>query len=238
MLPTFNRPQRLATLIYSALDNADIKERVHFCLCVHVSDNLTREALPSIIDGFANRVQIVDEDTDQPNLPYYFNKMYDETTHRDALVSMLGDDMRFMTPSWDTQVLTAIAQADGKAIVFGDDAYIAHDKLCVHFFTTRKIVEVTQKPFMCPIFHAEMIDVIWFLFGQSTETLRYLPDMVIKHEHDSGKKDEERDFTYMRMQPLRNQANSLANNQRIAFAYATVMAANAIKNGVGKWNVL
>ena len=183
-------------------------------------------------------IEVVIEETDQPNLAFYFNLMYDNTNHKDAVVSMLGDDMSFITPGWDIHVLDAINSRDGKAVVFCDDGFIAHDKLCVNMFTTRELVESTQKPFMCPIFHAEMIDVVWYLYGQSTSTLLYIPNVIIKHDHDSGKPETERDYTFNRMVPLRQSVNGNKASQKIAFAWATVMACNSIKNGVGKWNVL
>lgn len=237
MVPTYKRPERLKNLVDSAYKNATDPRCVYFCLCVNTADELTFKSLPAIAAGHEKQFEIIKETTDQPHLANYFNLMYDTTMHKDAVVSMLGDDMEFQSPGWDAIVLNTLNSCDGKAVVYGDDCYIAHNRLCVHFFTSRELVTSTGRPFMCPYFHAEMIDVVWYLFGESTGLLRYFPAMKIKHNHDSGKDADKRDDTYMRLQPLRQAANT-ANNQRIAFAWATVSAANAIEKGYGKWNDL
>jgi hypothetical protein len=150
---------------------------------------------------------------------------------------MFGDDMVFVSNGWDEKFLAAMNKADGNAIVYGDDAFIAHEKLTVHFCTSRKIVRATGLPFMCTKYHAEMIDVVWTNVGQTVGILKYLPDVIIKHEHDSGKTEDQWDDTFRRLSPLRKMSNS-QERQRPAIVWSTIASANLIKNGIGQWNVL
>ena len=111
-------------------------------------------------------------------------------------------------------------------------------KLCVNLFTTRKIVNATGKPFMCELFHADMIDVIWMNVGIFTQTLKYLHNVILQHNHNTRLyKPDEYDETFERLRPLQELANS-KENQRIAQIYATFTAGNMIKAGIGAWNTL
>ena len=237
MVPTYKRHISLLRFIQSALRQADDPSRVRFCLCVNEKDQSTRDFVRMLYFPHVKQCEVILEDTDQPNLPLYFNKMYRETIFTDAVVSMVGDDMEFATQGWDVAILSAINASEGKSIVYCDDDYIAHDKLCVNMFTTREVVEATRKPFMCERYHADMIDVVWMSVGLKTGLLRYLPEVKIKHLHQSARRTEDQDETYRRMIPVRQAANS-QDLKKYAEAYATVCAANLIDAGIGQWNTI
>ena len=238
MVPTYSRVESLKRLIRSALENAADRTSLCLSLCVNESDTDTRGYLNNA--DIPLEYDIVYEHTDQPNLALYFNMLYDRTRFSDpeTLVSMLGDDMYFLTPGWDARILEEMNKRNGNAIIYCDDNFIAHEKLMVNVFTSRKIVEATEKPFMCPKFHAEMIDVVWTNIGILTGTTVYLSDVKLQHDHQMKiKNPDERDQTCKRLTPLRKLANT-DSGQRYAGQYATLCAANMIKNGIGKWNTL
>jgi hypothetical protein len=163
--------------------------------------------------------------------------MYLRTSDKEV-ISMVGDDMVFKTKGYDTAILKAINDAEGKAIVYCNDDFIAGEKLCVNLFTTRLMVEATGKPFMCEMYHADMIDVVWTNVGLLTGTLKYLKEVIIKHEHESVKKNaKEFDETCKRMMPLRVIAND-KENRAYGWRYANICAANLIDAGIGRWNIL
>jgi len=245
MVPTYNRLVGLRRIVNTALNTADQPERLRFSFCVNNTDAATRECIEKDL-YFPTRGghEIIFEDTKQPNIALYFNLMYDSPKFRqpDTLVSMVGDDMEFTTQGWDTRILDAANDAGGECVVYCNDDFIAQDKLCVNLFTTMHIiqgmsVDGARIPFMCPLFHAEMIDVVWYYTGKYTGTLRYLGDVVIKHNHGS-KAATWQDDTYKRLQPLRSFYSGNPANQRLAIAWATHCAANLIENGIGQWNTL
>jgi hypothetical protein len=102
-------------------------------------------------------------------------------------------------------------------------------------FTTRIPVIAQNKPYMCMEFHADMIDAIWTITGRITNIIKYLSDIKIKHNHMSNYTAEQRDETFNRLEPIRQNARE---KMGYAIAYATLCARNMIENGVGTWNTL
>lgn len=237
MIPTYKRPLRLMALVDSAMKNADDVSRLRFCFCVNRKDAETESYINGRYWPNEAHIEVIHEDTDQPNLSLYFNLMYKHTRFQDALVSELGDDMVFLTKGWDTRVLDEVNKGEGRVVVYCNDNYIAHEKCCVNLFTTRALVEAMKKPFMCEFFHADMIDVIWTLTGTATGTLRYLPDVLVQHNHSTKKKPEDWDETFKRLSPVQKAANG-PGNQKLALSYAMLCARNLIEEGIGKWNIL
>jgi hypothetical protein len=235
-LPTYKRPDNIARFVKTAHDTASNPSRLRLALCVNEKDIATREFLEKDFEC-PLAYEVILEQTRQPNLSKYFNILYDQTSFNSerTVVTMLGDDMYFQTSGWDEAVLERINAKNGNAIVFCNDGGIAQDELAVNLFTTRKIIEATEKPFMCPEFHAEMIDVVWTVAGVQASILEYLGDVVIVHDHGcvDGKKQDE---TYVRLQPLRQVTNNNPRNLKYARTYGTLCAANIIKKGYGEWN--
>jgi hypothetical protein len=239
MLPTYKRIDKLSKFIQSAQSTVSDPESVILMLCINENDSETAEYIKQNPPAFD--IRIINEKTQQPNLPVYYNSMAASIPARErdsTVISMVGDDMVFVTQGWDKIVLDMINNNNGEVIVYGDDDYIGHDKLMVHLFTTFKMVEATEKLFMCPAFHADMIDIVWTNVGLLTGTARYIPELHIRHEHES-KKGQHGDFdeTFRRMMPLRVIANE-RENRMYAWRYANLCAANMIDNGIGKWNIL
>jgi glycosyltransferase involved in cell wall biosynthesis len=238
MLPTFKRPEKLKIFLDSAAECANKLSDICILLCVNENDAITENFIAEY--EFPFDFAVIRENTTQPNLALYYNLMYDSPLFRksETVVSMIGDDMIFKTKGYDTAILKAINDANGEALVYCDDDFIAHDKLMVQVFTTRKVVDATLKPFMCPLYHADMIDVVWINVGLLTGILKYLPDVKIKHAHESVKsKVADMDETCQRMMPLRRLANE-KQSREYGWRYAHLCAANLIDAGIGKWNVL
>jgi hypothetical protein len=114
-----------------------------------------------------------------------------------------------------------------------DDAYIAHEKCCVNLFVTKKMIDMTGKPFMCPYYKADMIDMIWWWVAYFTQTAVYLNDVSIKHLHNSSL--ETNDATFLRLKPLQTDAN-MSNMHQLGRTYSTMIAGDLISSGIGTWN--
>lgn len=241
MLPTYHRVDRARQFIESAVHMADNPDCLRFTFVVNVEDTDTRRYIAEQQTIPEGHWAIIDEDTDQPNLSLYFNLAYDQTPFACAteVVTMVGDDMVFLTHGWDGAVLAEVNAANGAILLHVNDAYIAGERLCVNLFTTRRVVEATEREFMCPKYHAEMIDVIWHMIGNYTGLRRYRQDIVLQHNHGSNINGGARDATFMRLSPLRMMTNDEhANRKWWANAYATYSASKIIDAGMGTWNNL
>lgn len=238
MLPTYGRAKTsLPKFIDSAIDKVSNIKNICFCFCVNKKDVETQEYLQNRDLPHGCEWEMIFEKNIQPNLSLYFNMMYDQTRFNgeNVAVSMLGDDMVFETPGYDLPIMKEINNYNGFGVFWCDDDYIAHETLCVNLFVSRRMVAATRKPFMCPLFHADMIDVVWYLVGTLTHTEHYLRDVIIKHNHSTAKNAEEWDNTFLRLRPLQQMAGVRANQKKCRI-YATIAAGNLIAAGIGKWD--
>jgi hypothetical protein len=239
MLPTFRRIKngRLPRLLESVLNTTLNLKAVKLCLCINDHDTETLEYVEcEMRPSYPIEFDVVLEHSIQPNLSAYFNEMYDRTQFREdsTMVSMIGDDMVFVTQGWEQAVLTEINKHNGIGIVWCDDDYIAHENLCVNLFTTRETVRRTRKPFMCPLFHADMIDIVWMHVGQMTGIGHYLENVVVRHEHSTRDSGDKWDETFQRLAPVQNVANG-PKNHKVAKTYAAICAHNLVQSGACRW---
>lgn len=238
MIPTYKRMDGLWKVIDSALQSAIDVNNLRFTFCVNKNDEDILWYLSFRYFPDRQAINIITEDTKQPNLSYYWNKMYNETRFLDdnTLVSMVADDMIFRTRNWDAAILHYANATDGRCIMHCNDNYVSRGQLAVNLFIPRPLVRATEQPYMCPYYHADMIDQVWDWTGKMTGTLKYFDDIIIEHEHCTLIDDRDKwDDTAKRLSPLRAIANK---NKTIGTQYATRSAVNIIKNGFGKWNKL
>lgn len=235
-LPTYKRSEKLLTCITSAIRTAMHPERIKVLLCLSSDDIESKSAIESYEWLYDGMYDIIYRDTPAPNLPVYFNGLYD--LHRSLgladthLVSMIGDDMVFVSRGWDDEILQTVNLADGKAIVYCDDG-ISQGRLATNLFLPCPIVEATCAPYMCPRYHADMIDLIWHWVGEYTGLLRYLGHVLIEHRHviTNPAYDDE---TNMRLTPIRK-LYSVPEERAWARGYAAMIAARLVEAGYGKW---
>lgn len=189
MLPTRGRVKndRLPRLMRSIRDMTKNKNAVSITLMVDIDDIETIAYVESGCDGVGVPVHVITNDTPTgPHLALFYNRIYKETPDNapSTLVSMIGDDMEFETLGWEQMVLDTANDNDGRCIVHGDDG-IQHERMPVHLFTSRSLVEKTGVPFMWEKWRANMIDYVWGEVGRKLGITRYLPGMKITHHHSS-----------------------------------------------------
>jgi hypothetical protein len=238
MVPTYKRLDWIQRFIESAIDKADKpEENIGFVFCVNHKDKISLDYLTDFCNNKFRDAFIIQEKSIQPNLSLYYNMMYDALVKEqgECVVSMLGDDMVFETKGYDTRLLEEINKHEGVGVFWCDDGYIAHDKCCINLFVTKKMIELTGKPFMCPFYKADMIDMVWWWVGHFSQTGVYLGDVIIKHLHNSSLPGY--DPTFMRLRPLQISANA-PDQQQLGRVYATIIAGDLIASGFGSWNSL
>ena len=236
MLPTYHRHDTLLPIFIDSAMKTALISQVCFCFCVNAKDQKTIDFINQRFSGTLWKYEIITESSIQPNLAYYFNLMYDVSTFsdEDTLVSMFGDDMEFITDGWDTKLLELVNEHDGIGTFWCNDNYIARENLCVNGVWSRKFVEATGRPFMCELFPADMIDVVWYKVSEKTKTLHYLPDVIIQHNHNTKRQRIDFDATFERLTPLQRSASTPVNLY-YAGVYATAVAGNLIEAGMGSW---
>jgi hypothetical protein len=221
MCPTYGRAKtKLPEFVQSALKTAEDIKNLYFTFMVHQGDNETVAYLKSAVHP--DRLCILTENEPTCNLSLFFNRMYDETPFEDAAVSLFGDDMIFITKKWDRIMLDKINDSCGLGIVYGDDDNIQHGDNCVHFVTSRRLINMTGKPFMCELFKVEWIDTVWYELGKALNLLEYLPYLHIKHNH-SMNPEVGFDKTFVDMRKLAGEADK--NSDKIP-RYVDEMAEN------------
>jgi len=236
MCPTYKRSKTLLPkFISSAINTADLKDSLQFCFCVNGTDADTIEFLNGY-DFCGYDYEIILENTRQPNLAKYFNMMYERSMFsscKETVVTMLGDDMEFITNGWDKKILDSVNDNNGIGVFYCDDDYIAHESLCVNLFVTKKFVECCCSKFMDERFAADMIDVVWYNAGFFSNTLRYLGDVKIRHNHNTRLDRSKFDETFNRLIPIQG-INSTEQNHIVAKAIGARMASDIIKCGYGE----
>lgn len=237
MVPTYKRANTsLPVYINSAVNTASNRHRACFCVCVNQNDIESLTYLNNL--NVPCDVEVIKENSTKPDLAAYFNQMYENTKFNDpkTVVSMTGDDMIFETQDWDLKLLDIINSYDGLGVFWCNDAFIARERMCVNMFVTRKFVEATERPFMCPVYPADMIDWVWHKVGKYSKNLHYLPDVIIRHNHETQKPNGHRDETFERLVPYRKSAHDNYGKE-YARAYARDIAERLISKGMMGDNV-
>lgn len=102
-------------------------------------------------------------------------------------IGFMGDDHRPKTRGWDTAYLDAL-RGLGTGIVYGNDL-LQGQNLPTQCAMTADIVEALG--FMVPpVFTHLYVDNYWLELGNRAGCLRYLPDVVIEHQHPVAGKGE------------------------------------------------
>lgn len=212
MLPTYGRSRTLLPeFINSCIGTVSNKDNIHFLFCVNKNDKETKDYLENSIIYKSKMGDVIEEDLPTPHLAKYFNMLYDKACEfqKNYLVTMMGDDFKFITFGWDKEVLELVNKYNGMGVFWCNDDYIAKERMCVNMFVTRQYVELTEHPFMDDAFAAEMIDYVWYQVGKQTKHLHYLPNVIIKHNHNTAKPKERWDDTFNRLRPYQMAAHAM-----------------------------
>jgi hypothetical protein len=184
----------LKKCIDSAIEQADDIRNLCFSIMLNEKDKAYDDFT------FPEDTCVLKEDTKEPNLSLFWNRLYAETKYdrQDILVSMVGDDMTFETKGWDRKIIDKANEIQGIGIIHCEDGYISHGSIPVNLFTSRLFVDTANKTFMCPAFKADFMDTAWGEIAKATDTNYFMPDILIKHNHMSAVPGH--DETYNRLQ--------------------------------------
>jgi hypothetical protein len=220
MIPSYKRPEMLKTCIDSAIATASDLKRLCFAIMLHTGD--------TSYDNFhfpTETILLFEQET-EPNLSLFYNRMYSETCYdrQEHLVSMVGDDMAFQTKNWDMKILDKANEIDGVGIIHCEDAFISHGSIPVNLFTSRKFVDAAGPTFMCPYYKADYIDTVWGEIATTVDCNYFLSDVIIKHNHTTGKP--QWDETFQRLQRVKK------HSQKEYWEYVNRCVKNLYESGL------
>lgn len=201
-LPTYKRVSngKLPRFVNSIRNNASSLKNIFITFLVNSTDYNTVFYLDNLTFPVSHQVLLYN-DVNRPHLGKMYNYIYEYTKCKDAVISMVSDDMEFKTSGYDLAILHAVNKHNGLCVVWCNDGF-QKDKLCVNLFTTRKLVELTGHPFMCELFPAYFIDTVWMKVLRKMNIGVYLKDVLLKHHHASFNKNH-RDETFQRLQAVK-----------------------------------
>lgn len=96
----------------------------------------------------------------------------------DAIIGNLGDDHLAMTPGWDRLIEAALAEP---GIAYGDDRLQGPRVPTAPFISARIVLALGW--YALPSCRHLYIDDAWKALGLALGRLRYVPEVVISHEH-------------------------------------------------------
>lgn len=105
---------------------------------------------------------------------------------RPDIIGFVGDDHRFLTDGWDVAIREALVEP---GFAFGYDKFWHQGQIPTQIFISRPIVEALGY-FALPDCHHLFVDNAWMALGQATQSIHWLPNVVIEHMHPAVQKAE------------------------------------------------
>lgn len=93
-------------------------------------------------------------------------------------IAFVGDDNRFITPGWDTEIIAALDEMSG-GVVYPNDLVIPGSLPSTVFMSTAICRAVGY--FALPVLKINYWDNCWADLGKGIGKLKYLPDVAIQH---------------------------------------------------------
>lgn len=183
LLPSRERINLKLTVISSIMTTVDDINNVTLYLGID-EDDPTRDTAYKIAQAVP-WVKIVDfpkTPSNEINIHKLWNECYRHST--EDIVAMIGDDMIFRTPSWDTAIIKEFEEGpeDHIQLVYCNDGHRG-GSCPVNAFVHRDYVEQNDGIFLREEFIANWVDTWMQQVFTALGRLIYLPDYTIEHNH-------------------------------------------------------
>jgi hypothetical protein len=103
-------------------------------------------------------------------------------------LGFVGDDHRFRTAYWDRSITEVLDKAGG-GFAYGNDKFWPNGEIPTQIFMSSTIVRRLGWMGLPTCKHL-YIDNVWRTLGEATDSLYYLPDVIVEHMHPAGGKAE------------------------------------------------
>lgn len=182
LVPSRERMNRRLTMIMSILTS--VKDINNVNIYIGVDDDDPTLPIITKVSNAIPSVKIVNIHNDGKFIG--LGKMWNEcvAASNEEIISMIGDDMVFLTQNWDEMLIEEFKKApsDGIYGVHCNDGYHG-EKLAVNFFCLRKYAEIMEGKFMREEFKINWIDQWLHQVFSSVNRLKYRGDIMIEHRH-------------------------------------------------------
>tara|TARA_R110002020_G_scaffold13595_3_gene48837 strand:+ start:4407 stop:5153 length:747 start_codon:yes stop_codon:yes gene_type:complete len=181
IVPTRERMNNRLTLLFSILTTIDNIDNVNIYYGVD-KDDPTLDTIKKVASAIPSlKIVEIDNEGKFLGLGVLWNKIV--KVSNEEIISMIGDDMVFKTPGWDTMLLEEFKNMPKdqiQAIHCNDDCHGA--KLAVNLFCHRKYVEILGH-FMREEFKINWVDQWLHQMFSAFGRLKYRGDIMIEHRH-------------------------------------------------------
>ena len=181
IVPTRERMNNRLTLLFSILTTIDNIDNVNIYYGVD-KDDPTLDTIKKVASAIPSlKIVEIDNEGKFLGLGILWNKIV--KVSNEEIISMIGDDMVFKTPGWDTMLLEEFKNMPKdqiQAIHCNDDCHGA--KLAVNLFCHRKYVEILGH-FMREEFKINWVDQWLHQMFSAFGRLKYRGDIMIEHRH-------------------------------------------------------
>ena len=116
------------------------------------------------------------------------NKVALERAPHHFALGFFGDDHRPRSHAWDQRYLDELHDL-GTGFVYGDDL-LAHERLPTQVAMTSDIVQTLGWMALPGLDHL-WCDNVWWDLGHALNKIRYLPDVIVEHQHPLAGKAEQ-----------------------------------------------
>jgi hypothetical protein len=181
LCPTRGRPEA-AREAYRAFEDTKWLDGTHMLFPVDSDD-------PRLADYFAERYPVLRQE--QPgNMVKALNAaaLWAIEELHPKYIGFVGDDHRFRTPGWDEH-FTRLLDERGGGFVYGNDLFWPKGEIPTQIFMSASIVKAIGWMGLPSCRHL-YIDNAWRILGEGTQSLFYMPDIVVEHMHPAGGKAE------------------------------------------------
>lgn len=183
LCPTRGNPAALLEAYYSFHDTA-MEKSSSFVAVVDEDDPSLKHYVELCEDTIDLRIDLVplgEAGTMNKALNYAAVRW----AERNGCIGFIGDDHRFRTKGWDRTIGSVMDQVGG-GYVYGDDLF-QREKLPTAIFISSVIVKALGW-YAPPKQRHLYLDDAWKRIGDATESLYYLPDIIIEHMHPAAGK--------------------------------------------------
>jgi len=223
LLPTRERINLKMSFIMSALIRCTDPQNFTIYLGID-ADDPTLERCKKLSNVISNIKIITFEPMhEKTNIHNLWNILAKEST--EEIISMVGDDMVFMTDNWDTRIIEEFQKGPEFQLVYLNDGY-NKSSLCVNAFVHRQYYQINGY-FLREDFIRNWADEWLYSVFKALNRLNYIDDIKLIHNH----------WIYKKME-VDNVAKTLSIREGINKEYSDGVWANTRNERIKEINML
>ena len=184
LCPSRGNPKALNEALASFHDTV-MDAETRFIAVLDENDPMLAEYIATLDAGYWDYIPVPESESGNMNLALNYAAI--QTAEKYDIVGFIGDDHRFRTKGWDRIVKKVLSDAGG-GFLYGNDLYMG-DYLPTQVFISSPIIRALGWMGLPGARHL-YLDNTWKYLGENTDSLYYLPDIVIEHMHPVAGKGE------------------------------------------------